>query len=299
MNYEMANGQIIEDEGMSEIMEMLMSVHPHQSNVYTWDDIGIATLMSDVYKDSIRFCPQNGFWYIWDGCWRKQGENGAISDRLQTLLNLLVLYCKEVKARDEKQEDEFIDDYNKYIKSIRKFTSMRNIMEVLKTMVRMPLKDMNSNPYLLNTTRHAYDLKTGEIVADITPFNVTKKTTCALPDFLTPTCERWYTYIDQIMSGDKEKAAFLQRALGYSILGVNREECMFIAYGSKTRNGKGTLFSTICTVLGEDYADSAPTDLICAFAVRLPKARMAARIIRIFFMFSIYFLCLFMSKTQR
>ena len=72
MNYEMANGQIIEDEGMSEIMETLMSVHPHQSNVYTWDDIGMATLMSDVYKDSIRFCPQNGFWYIWDGCWRKQ-----------------------------------------------------------------------------------------------------------------------------------------------------------------------------------------------------------------------------------
>ena len=35
MNYEMANGQIIEDEGMSEIMETLMSVHPHQSNVYT------------------------------------------------------------------------------------------------------------------------------------------------------------------------------------------------------------------------------------------------------------------------
>lgn len=31
-------------------------------------------------------------------------------------------------------------------------------------------------------------------------------------------------------------------------------------------------------------------DLICAFAVRQPNARMAARIIRIFFMFSIYFL---------
>ena len=136
-------------------------------------------------------------------------------------------------------------------------------MEVLKTMVRLSLKDMDNNPYLLNTPRHAYDLKTGDIIEDITPFNVTKKTTCPLPDFLTPTCERWYSFIDQIMSGDKEKAAFLQRALGYSILGVNREECMFIAYGSKTRNGKGTLFSTICTVLGEDYADSAPTDLIC------------------------------------
>ena len=38
---------------------------------------------------------------------------------------------------------------------------------------------------------------------------------------------------------------------------------MFIAYGAKTRNGKGTLFSTISTVLGEDYADTAPPDLIC------------------------------------
>lgn len=76
-------------------------------------------------------------------------------------------------------------------------------------------------------------------------------------------CKRWAQFIDEIMGGDQEKAAFLQRALGYSILGVNREECMFIAYGSKTRNGKGTLFSTIATVLGGDYADSASPDLIC------------------------------------
>ncbi len=261
MKYEMVNGQIIDDEGLSEIMETLMGMQPHCSMTYTWDDIGTATLMSDVYKDSIRYCPQNGNWYIWDGCWRKQGENGAVSDRLQTLLNLLVLYCKEIEAKNP--EDEFIKDYQKYIKSIRRFTSMRNVMEVLKTMVRLPLREMDVNPYLLNTPHHAYDLKTGEKVEDITPFNVTKKTTCGLPDFLTPKCDRWLTYIDEIMSGDKEKARFLQRALGYSILGVNREECMFIAYGSRTRNGKGTLFSTIATVLGEDYADSAPTELIC------------------------------------
>lgn len=261
MKYELVSGMTIEDESMSDIMDALMDIRPHESLVYTWDDIGMATLMSDVYTDSVCFCPQNGAWYIWDGCWRRQGENGAISDMLQTLLNLLILYCKEVKARNK--DDEFIDDYLKYIKSIRKYTAMRNIMEVLKTMVRLSLKDMDTNPYLLNTPRCAYDLKTGSVISDITQYNVTKMTSCSLPDFSSPVCDRWYAFIDQIMSGDKEKAAFLQRALGYSILGVNREECMFIAYGSKTRNGKGTLFSTICNVLGEDYADSAPVDLIC------------------------------------
>lgn len=261
--YHTYDGRVIEDEEMSAIMFRLMELKPHKSFVYSWDDIGMATLMSNIHGDNIRYCPQNDRWYIWDRCWVKQGEGGAISDRLQTLLNLLMLYCTEA-AHDTTDEDkDVLEKYRAYISSIRRYTPMRNIMEVLKTMVRMSLKDMDSNPYLLNTTTHAYDLRTGEVIADITPYNVTKKTTCALPTGLTRKCNRWYKFIDEVTGGNKDKAKFLQRALGYSILGVNREECMFIAYGAKTRNGKGTLFSTISTVLGEDYADSAPPDLIC------------------------------------
>ena len=263
--YKLSNGQVIEDSEMSTLMSRLMEIKPHVSFIYSWDDIGMATLMSEIYQDNIRYCPQNDCWYIWNRCWQKQGENGAISDMLQTLLNLLILYCMEMthEAGDNEEQLSVIEKYRKYISSIRKYTPMRNIMEVLKTMVRMSLKDMDANPYLLNTTTHAYDLRTGEIVHDISPFNVTKKTTCSLPNVFTKRCDRWYQFIDEITGGNKEKAQFLQRALGYSILGVNREECMFIAYGAKTRNGKGTLFSTISTVLGEDYADSAPPDLIC------------------------------------
>lgn len=264
--YTLSSGQVIEDEEMSKLMYRLMELKPHNSFMFSWDDIGMATLMSKLYRDSIRYCPQNDSWYIWDKCWRKQGENGAISDMLQTLLNLLILYCIEILhdiGDDDENAKEVIEKYRKYISSIRKYTPMRNIMEVLKTMVRMSLQEMDSNPYLLNTPTLAYDLRTGDTVFDITPYNVTKKTSCSLPNAFTKSCDRWYQFIDEITGGDKEKARFLQRALGYSILGVNREECMFIAYGAKTRNGKGTLFSTISTVLGEDYADSAPPDLIC------------------------------------
>ena len=263
--YQLSNGQVIEDADMSEMMYDIMKLRPHTSFIYSWDDIGMATLMSDLYQNNIRYCPQNDCWYIWDKCWQKQGENGAISDKLQTLLNLLILYCMEVshEVADNKEATETIDKYRKYISSIRKYTPMRNIMEVLKTMVRMSLKDMDSNPYLLNTTTLAYDLRTNKVIKNIEQYNVTKKTTCSLPNIFTAKCQRWYQFVDEITGGDKEKAKFLQRALGYSLLGVNREECMFIAYGAKTRNGKGTLFSTISTVLGEDYADSAPPDLIC------------------------------------
>ena len=263
--YQLVNGQVIDDAEMSNMMYKLMTLKPHTSFIYSWDDIGMATLMGDLHSDNIRYCPQNDSWYLWDKCWRKQGESGAISDMLQTLLNLLVLYCTEMAhyAGSNKEQSEIIDKYRKYVSSIRKHTQMRNIMEVLKTRVRMSLKDTDTNPYLLNTPFLAYDLRNGNVIRDIREYNPTKITTCNLPGVFTKRCDRWYQFIDEITGGNKEKAQFLQRALGYSILGVNREECMFIAYGAKTRNGKGTLFSTISTVLGEDYADTAPPDLIC------------------------------------
>lgn len=249
--YMLSTGQVIEDEKSSALMYRLLELDPLHN--YTWDDIGTASLMTDIYGSEIRFCPQNGSWYIYDSCWRRQGENGEVSDRLQTLLNLLDIYRREINN----------NDYTAYVHSLRKYTSMRNVLEVLKTMVRMNLADTDKDPYLFNTASRAYDLRTGETVSDFSGNNVTRLSATSLPALGFTPCDRWYQFIDEIMSHDKEKAAFLQRALGYSLLGVNREECMFMAYGSTTRNGKGTLFSTINAVLGQDYADTAPVDLIC------------------------------------
>lgn len=252
----------LENEQQSRIMHFLMKERPHLSSItYAWDEIGMSALFADAYDDSMRFCPQQKTWYIWKHRWEKQSGESAIHNRLQTLLNLLLLYCKEVSFLDP--SDEYIENYQKFIKSTRKYNTMKNIINTLSCTVTIDIADMDSNPYILNTTTQAFDLSTGKTVEDIRKYNVTKMTTCSLPNFLHTRCNRWYQFIDEIMDGDKEKAAFLQRALGYSLLGVNREECMFIAYGPKTRNGKGTLFSSLQNVLGEDYIGTAPPTLIC------------------------------------
>lgn len=75
-------------------------------------------------------------------------------------------------------------------------------------------------------------------------------------------CDRWEQFIEEVTQGDKAKADFLQRSLGYSMLGMSNEECMFILHGKTTRNGKSTLLNTIETMLG-DYAKVAPVGMIC------------------------------------
>ena len=75
-------------------------------------------------------------------------------------------------------------------------------------------------------------------------------------------CERWEKFINEVTQNDKDKSDFLQRALGYSMLGMSNEECMFILHGKTTRNGKSTLLNTIEYMLG-DYAKVAPVGMIC------------------------------------
>lgn len=263
----------IADEEMSRIMFLLMRLTPHKSSVYTWDDLGMANLISDCYENQLCYCPQNQNWYVWSGRWVKQPEDGLLYDRLETVLNLLLIYVKEQSylltkgkqtySDEDKAELEIIGKYDEYVRSLRKRNPMRNVIAVLSTKVRKQLSDFDRNPYLLNTTYLAYDLRNNEVVDSVADWDVTMQTATQLPDFLTEQCDRWYSFIDEIMSHDKEKAAFLQRALGYSLLGTNREECMFVAYGQQSRNGKGTLFRAIENALGSDYIKTASPDIIC------------------------------------
>lgn len=91
------------DHEHSRIMFALVDLHPEASRDYTWDDIGMATLMQTIYQDEIRFCPQNKSWYIWEKRWKIQNDDGVISDKLQTLLNILKIYADEITT-DENEE---------------------------------------------------------------------------------------------------------------------------------------------------------------------------------------------------
>ena len=253
-------GRYIEDAEQIRLMEKLMKLQPHASLVYTYDDMGTAALIAELYDNSIKYCPHHDAWYLWDGSrWAKQVDAGIISDKVQTVLNLLLLYCKELSLT---VEEDKLKPYVKYCHAIRKNTAVNNIIAMLKTMVRISATDFDADPYLLNTPLCAYDLRTMKPIEDREERNVTQVTTANVTSLGEP-CDRWYTFIDEIMSHDKEKAAFLQRALGYSILGINKEECMFVAYGSQTRNGKGTLFSSIQNTLGSEYMGGADPMLIC------------------------------------
>jgi putative DNA primase/helicase len=70
------------------------------------------------------------------------------------------------------------------------------------------------------------------------------------------TCERWLKFLAEVFPGEYAAIIpFLRRAIGYSLTGLTREECLFLMTGDG-RNGKGSILNTLMALLG-DYGGTA------------------------------------------
>ena len=261
--YTLKNGMVLTNEEDIQILELLLEQKPHCNVSYLWNDIGLGNLFAECFYGTHRFCVDNQKWYIYNrGIWTVDKGDIQAQGNMQRLLQLLHLYCSEVD-----EDPEMIKNYKTYISKSSSDTILRRALNASKNSLVINLTDFDSDPYLLNCRNGVYDMREQKFRFAKPEDYFTLSVSCDYPTGINVRkCDRWYTFVDEIMEGDKDKAAFLQRALGYSLLGVNREECMFLAYG-RTRSGKGTLFNTIAKVLGmgtdNGYGGSINSSLVC------------------------------------
>ena len=266
--YTLKNGMTIASERDSELFTKLLTLTPHKSISFLWNDIGLGNLFAECFSDVERFCVDNQKWYVYDnGIWKLDKGEILSQGNMQKLLQLLHLYCKEMASGDA-EEDAILKKYDQYINKSSSDTILRRAINASKNSLMIEMNEFDKDPYLLNCKNGVYDLRTQTFRQATATDYLTLSMDCAyLPEGIAPKCKRWYEFIDEITSRDKEKANYLQKALGYSLLGDNTKECMFVAYGATTRNGKGTLFNTIAKVLGlgkeNGYGSTIKSALIC------------------------------------
>jgi len=68
---------------------------------------------------------------------------------------------------------------------------------------------------------------------------------------------RWEQFVREVMRGDLEMVAYLQRLVGYCMTGEVSEDAFFIFYGTGS-NGKTTFLEVLRAVMGYDYAKATP-----------------------------------------
>lgn len=259
--FECRNGQVIIDPSISEKMYLIKREHPErgdgEATAYEWSEMGMAELFGVLYEKDCRYCPERKRWYTYyDGAWRKDEGEMLVSAKIKEFCRLMLLYCGEI------EDDDLRGAYIKFVNRMGDRRMRDRIMKDARDVLPISAAEFDADPYLINCLNGTYNLRNCTFHEHRWSDFLTMQTNFRHTVRRDVKCERWEQFIDEVCEGNKDKADYLQRALGYSLLGFSNEECMFILWGKTTRNGKSTLLNTIQHMLG-DYARVAPVALIC------------------------------------
>ena len=113
--------------------------------------------------------------------------------------------------------------------------------------------DWDSDLWLLGVENGVLNLRTGRLRKGRPSDRITMSTSVPyVPNAASPVWER---AVSQIF-GEEDLPDYVHRALGYSLTGITKEQCLFMNWGAGA-NGKSTVLRTVAQVLG-DYSDDLP-----------------------------------------
>lgn len=236
-----------EDFGVDRLKEL----DPMDSSKYPWNDIGAGHIFADFFQDRLRYVPERKMWFHYeDGVWKPDTGNLRAMKYCMELADLMYTFALEIRDEDKRKS------YMKYASRWQSHSNRVNILKDAQVYHPISYGSFDADIYIFNCKNGTLHIDTGEFTEHCSTDLLTKKS----PVVYDPTAysERFATYIDEIMSGDADRAKFLQKILGYGLTGDTRHECMTILYGVTTRNGKGTLCESVLKVLGDYGCASRP-----------------------------------------
>ena len=241
-------------EDFNDVVHRLVELDLVNNKRYSGDDLGFGRLFADVYKGVARFVPERKRWYVFDGRrWASDDAGLLVTELGKDLSDALLIYASTVKDEDKR---------GAVVRWCRKWVQRRNrdiYIRDAQSVYPISIEQFDTRPNLFNCHNCTIDLETGETYPHRPEDFITKITRTEYdPAAVHP---RWNTFIDEVMSGDVEKARFLQKTRGYALTGDKNRECAVFDYGATSRNGKGTLAESILRVMGEYGASVSPETL--------------------------------------
>jgi len=196
------------EDFVQEVNQDLTMLKPFSNSKYPCTDIGNSNLFADYYKNIARYVPERKHWFMYDGkAWRSDTGGLKVMNLCKKLANKLMLYALSIK--DEDTRKLYID----YAKKWQTRRTREIILRDAQDIHPLQMKEFDNDIYLLNCRNGTLNLNDGSFYSHKASDYITKIAGVKYePD---AKCERWEEFIGEIMSGDKEKAEFLQKSLGY------------------------------------------------------------------------------------
>lgn len=179
---------------------------------------------------------------------------------------------KEKGLREFLKEFGRMKTYKTYISKHRENRNVDAVAAAAKPMLLFDPRELDHDPFLLNTPDGTYDLREGvDSKKEHDPDDkITKMTACSPGD---EGKQLWEEALDKFFCGNTELIAYVQKVIGLAAIGKVFSEHIIIAYGGGA-NGKSTFCNAIARTLGS-YSRRMAADLLTTSAARNARPELA------------------------
>lgn len=222
-----------------------------ETDEYTFTDIGNAERFAWLLGEQLRSVDGSRDWLLWQGGrWDIADEEDVLSLAME-----IPPYIEEQAKllSNSIPEGERTSPQDKRRASARKLESYNALTNMIKTARGLPAlrvkgAQFDNDPWLFNVANGTINLKTGQLYPHRPDDLITNLSPVSYQEGHSD--PRWERFLLDITQEDREYLAFLQRALGMSLLGETTFEGLFFAYGG-TATGKSTLFDAMRSTWGD------------------------------------------------
>ena len=246
------------------IVEKLTELDPLK---YHYSDRGSSELFADTFRHELRYNTTAKEWYYYDGkVWKIDNGSMYVHSKAKQFFDALIQYS--VGIADEKQRQQFYSYYLKFGSKNKRDTLIKDAADCCY----ISSEDLDKNTKLFNCQNGTFELNTMKFREHRAEDYITKISNVVYDK--NASYEVWEKFIGEVLPKDKDKVRYLQKALGYSLMGDGRLEKCFILYGATTRNGKSTVVGTMSYMLGnvDGYARSAQPEVLAIHKNRDSRA---------------------------
>ncbi len=211
----------------------------------------------------LRYCSAMGSWFFWTGThWRGDSQDVVWVRAAETIRHMYAIAAKTTAPEERAR----LVDFARKCESRRALEALVSLSANLAMHggISVAPDEFDSNPWILNTPSGVVDLRTGSLRPHDRRLLCTRITAAKfVPDAQS---DAWDRFLDRVLP-DPVLRAFVQRATGSALVGLQRDERLFFVHGP-AGTGKSTFMRAIQTAIGT-YGTSADFE---TFLERRPQA---------------------------
>jgi putative DNA primase/helicase len=211
---------------------------------YPRTDIGNAERLVHAHGHAIRFEVRRRRWHVWDGTRWAPDDRQVVQQFAKRTVRAI---RAEVRALESKADQKDLAEWAAHSEgNVR----IKALLERAESEPGIPVthEELDRDPFALNLLNGTLDLRTGELHPHDRTQMLSKL--IPIPYDAAASCPQWLAVLDRIFAGDTALIDYLQRAVGYSLTGDTREQCLHVLYGGGA-NGKSVFAETLMALLGE------------------------------------------------